>query len=312
MKKTLSYFLNLIFYLSCLASALLLIVVFCGILQELWVGSEPAFEKFGLSFLTNSIWDPVNQQFGALGCIIGTILTSLIALLVAVPVSFALVIFNTFIAPQKIKKLIRIFIDLLAGIPSIVFGMWGLFVLAPIVGSIIHPWIYTKIGHIQWLSHLLLGSSFGVGIFTSGLVLAIMITPFISSIFYDVFEIVPDMLQESSLALGSTIWETIRFIIIPYGKLGLIGGVMIGLGRAMGETMAVSFVIGNAHTLTTALFEPANSITSALANEFNESYGSVYSSSLIELGLILFVITAVVMMLSQLFIKLAIKKNSTY
>lgn len=312
MKNTLSCFLNFMLYFCCLAAGILLVIVFWGIIQELWVGSEPSLNKFGLSFLTNSIWDPVNQQFGALGCIIGTFLTSTIALLVAVPISFSLVIFNTFLVPQRFRKLIRVFIDLLAGIPSIVFGMWGLFVLAPIVGSVIHPWIFLKIGHIPWLSHLLLGSSFGVGIFTSGLVLAIMVIPFISSIFYDVFDIVPLMLQESSLALGATTWETIRFIIIPYGKLGLIGGVMIGLGRAMGETMAVSFVIGNAHTLTTALFEPANSITSALANEFTESYGSIYSSSLIELGLILFIISGVVVLLSQLFIKLAIKKVTIY
>jgi phosphate transport system permease protein len=317
MIKTMSYFLkhrfcNILFYAFCLAASVILFLVFGGILQELVDGSKLSFERFGLGFLINSIWDPANQRFGALGCIIGTLLTSLIALCIAVPVSFGLVIFNTFIVPQRFRKCIRVFIDLLAGIPSIVFGMWGLFVLAPIVGTMIHPWIFAKIGHIPWLSHLLLGSSFGVGIFTAGVVLAVMITPFIASIFYDVFDIVPSMLQESSYALGATVWETIRFIIIPYGKLGLMGGVMIGLGRALGETMAVSFVIGNAHTLTTALFEPANSITSALANEFTESYDSIYSSALIELGLILFLMSAVVVMLSQLLIKLAIKKVDFY
>jgi len=303
---------NVSFYLLCLLASYLLLLAFLGIVQELWTGSLPAFKRFGFGFITDSIWNPATQQFGALGCIIGTLMTSCIALVLAIPISFALVIFNTTIAPNKIRKIIRVFIDLLAGIPSIVFGMWGLFVLAPIVGSKIHPWIYAKISHIEWLSHLLLGSPFGVGIFTAGLVLAIMIIPFISSIFYEVFEMVPQMLKESSFALGATTWETIRYIVIPYGRMGLIGGIMIGLGRAMGETMAVSFVIGNAHTLTTALFQPANSITSALANEFAESYGSIYSSALIELGFILFFITAIVVLISQFFLKRVLKRPKSY
>lgn len=285
--------------------SVLFVLVFVGIFINLLEGSIPSFEKFGWSFLSISNWNPVTSEFGALGCIVGTLVSSFIALLIGVPLSFGVVIYIKKIAPFRFQKFLRMLIDLLAGIPSIIFGMWGLFALAPVIGQKIQPWLSE---HFT-LFPLFDGAPFGIGLFTAGVVLAIMIIPYIASIVYEVFELVPPMLEESAYALGSTTWETIINIIIPYGKKSIIGGIMLGLGRAMGETMAISFVIGNAHTLTTSLFSPSNSITSTLANEFNEAHGELYKSSLIELGLFLFLMTTFVVFISQMLIKISIHYN---
>ena len=293
------------FYYVCLVVVFLFVMSFLGIFIILFSKSLPTFQRFGLSFIFTRDWNPVTSQFGAMGCIIGTLTSSLLALLIAIPASFGIVVFIKKIAPFKLQKFLRIMIDLLAGIPSIIFGMWGLFALAPIIGNTIQPWLSE---HFSWFS-LFDSGSFGIGLFTAGIVLSIMIIPYIASVIYDVFEMVPNILQESAYALGSTTWETIIHIIIPYGRTGIIGGIMLGLGRALGETMAVSFVIGNAHTLTTTLFSPSNSITSTLANEFNEAHGDIYTSSLMELGLFLFLITTGVVFLSQLLIRLSFKQR---
>lgn len=290
-----------LFYSLCYLFSLIFVLAFAGIFINLLVGSMPSIEKFGWSFLSIKNWNPVTSEFGALGCIVGTLTSSFIALSLSIPLSFGIVIYIKKIAPFHLQKYLRMLIDLLAGIPSIIFGMWGLFALAPIIGQKVQPWFSE---HFTVLP-LFEGAPFGLGLFTAGVVLAIMIIPYISSIVYEVFEMVPHILEESAYALGSTTWETVIHIIIPYGKKSIIGGIMLGLGRAMGETMAISFVIGNAHSLTTSLFNPSNSITSTLANEFNEAHGEIYKSSLIELGMILFLLTTCVVFISQLFIKIS-------
>jgi phosphate transport system permease protein len=294
------------FYYTCLTIVYMFFMSFLGIFIILFYKSLPAIHRFGLNFILTRDWNPVTSEFGALGCIIGTLTSSLLALMIAIPTSFGIVIFIKKLAPFKLQKSLRILIDLLAGIPSIIFGMWGLFALAPVISRTIQPWLSE---HFTLLP-LFDGAPFGIGLFTAGIVLSIMIIPYISSVIYDVFDIVPNILQESAYALGSTTWETIILIIIPFGRTGIIAGIMLGLGRALGETMAVSFVIGNAHTLTTTLFSPSNSITSTLANEFNEAHGEIYTSSLMALGLFLFLITTAVVFLSQLMIRLSFKQRA--
>jgi phosphate transport system permease protein len=293
------------FYYICLTVVFLFSMSFLGIFITLFFKSLPTIHRFGLNFIFTRGWNPVTSEFGALGCIIGTLTSSLLALIIAIPTSFGIVVFIKKLAPFKLQKSLRMMIDLLAGIPSIIFGMWGLFALAPIIGNSIQPWLSK---HFTWFP-LFDGAPFGIGLFTAGIVLSIMIIPYIASVIYDVFEMVPNILQESAYALGSTTWETLIHIIIPYGRTGIIGGIMLGLGRALGETMAVSFVIGNAHTLTTTLFSPSNSITSTLANEFNEAHGDIYTSSLMEIGLFLFLITTGVVFLSQLLIRFSFKQR---
>ena len=292
------FILNKVFYYLAASSAISIIFIFLGIFYYLVKGSIPAFHAFGFHFLTDTQWDPVLSQFSAFSSIKGTLITSAIALLIAVPVSFGLTVFNLKIAPYWMRGTLRIGIDLLAGIPSIIFGMWGLFVLAPFVGRTIQPTLAHLTNGIPYLSNLFEGPEIGIGLFTGGLVLSLMVIPYIASIMHDVFKLVPPILEESAYALGATTWETIWNIIIPYGRIGFIGGIMLGLGRALGETIAVSFVIGNSHTLTSSLFTPTNSITSTLANEFTEASNALYSSALIELGLYLFIITAIVVFLS--------------
>jgi phosphate transport system permease protein len=270
-----------------------------AIIASLVVGSMPAIHSFGLGFLTSSDWDPVNDRFGALIPIIGTLVTSGIALLIAIPVSFGIAVFLTELSPRILRRPLGIAIELLAGIPSIIYGMWGLFVFAPLFADHIEPWINRHIGALPFIGPFFSGPPMGIGMLTAGIILAIMVIPFIASVMRDVFDVVPSMLKESAYAVGATTWEVMWGVVLPYTKVGVAGGIMLGLGRALGETMAVTFVIGNAHDLSKSLLMPGNSISSALANEFNEAVGDLYTASLIELGLILFFITFVVLSIAR-------------
>lgn len=270
-----------------------------AIIASLVVGSMPAIHAFGFGFITSPEWDPVNDQYGALIPIVGTLITSGIALLIAIPVSFGIAIFLTQLAPQWMRRPLGIAVELLAGIPSIIYGMWGLFVFAPLFADHVEPWLNDNIGTWPILGPFFSGPPMGIGMLTAGIILAIMVIPFIASVMRDVFDVVPTMLKESAYGLGATTWEVMLKVVLPYTKIGVVGGIMLGLGRALGETMAVTFVIGNAHELNQSLLMPGNSISSALANEFAEAVGELYTSALIELGLILFFITFVVLSLAR-------------
>ena len=260
----------------------------------------PAIKAFGFNFLFSADWNPVTEKFGALVPIIGTLVTSIIALSIAIPVSFGIALFLTELSPPWLRRPLGTAIELLAGIPSIIYGMWGLFIFAPLFAQHIQPWLQNTLGAVPGISLLFEGPFMGIGMLTAGIILAIMVIPFIAAVMRDVFDIVPPMLKESAYALGATTWEVIWNVVIPYTRIGVVGGIMLGLGRALGETMAVTFVIGNAHQLHASLFMPGNSIASALANEFTEADGELYTSALIELGLILFFITFVVLACSKL------------
>ncbi|MBB5017769.1 phosphate transport system permease protein [Chitinivorax tropicus] len=279
--------------------AFVVLALLAGIILSLIEGSLPAIKHFGAKFLVTMDWDPVQESFGALIPIYGTLVTSAIALLVGIPVSFGIAMFLTELAPMWMRRPLGTAIELLAGIPSIIYGMWGLFIFAPWFAKHIQPWMNEHIGPIPIIGSLFSGPPMGIGMFTAGLILAIMVIPFIASVMRDVFEIVPPMLKESAYGLGGTTWEVMRSVVLPYTKAGVIGGIMLGLGRALGETMAVTFLIGNAHEFNVSLFMPGNSIASSLANEFTEATGELYTSSLITLGLILFVITFIVLALSK-------------
>ena len=281
-------------------TAVLVFAIVIGIFISLIIGATPALKKFGFHFLVSKEWNPVTEQFGALVAIFGTLVTSTIALLVAVPVSFGIALFITQLAPEWLKRPIGTAIELLAAIPSIIYGMWGLFVFAPLFGDYVQPWVTDHLGEWPLIGFLFQGPPMGIGMFTAGLILAIMVIPFIASVMRDVFEIVPPMLKESAYGLGATTWEVVWNVVLPYTKIGVVGGIMLGLGRALGETMAITFVIGNAHEISSSLFMPGNTISSALANEFTEAVGEMYTSSLIALGLILFLITFVVLALAKL------------
>ncbi|MGB7655231.1 MAG: phosphate ABC transporter permease subunit PstC [Novosphingobium sp.] len=280
-------------------AAFSVLALLAAIIFSLVSGSMPAIRTFGFGFLTSSEWDPVNDQFGALIPIVGTLVTSSIALLIAVPVSFGIALFLTELSPRILRRPLGIAIELLAGIPSIIYGMWGLFVFVPIFADYVEPWLNKNIGPIAYIGPFLSGPPMGIGILTASIILAIMVIPFIASVMRDVFDVVPVMLKESAYGLGATTWEVMMSIVLPYTKVGVAGGIMLGLGRALGETMAVTFVIGNAHELSKSLLNPGNSISSALANEFTEAFGELYTASLIELGLILFFITFVVLSISR-------------
>jgi phosphate transport system permease protein len=280
-------------------SAFAVLALLVAIIASLIIGSLPALKAFGPHFFTSSEWNPVTDEFGALVPILGTIATSAIALLIAIPVSFGIAIFLTELSPRWLRRPLGIAIELLAGIPSIIYGMWGLFVFAPLFADHIEPWINDHIGTLPVLGPFFSGPPMGIGVLTAGIILAIMVIPFIASVMRDVFEIVPTLLKESAYGLGATTWEVMWRVVLPYTKIGVVGGIMLGLGRALGETMAVTFVIGNAHELNKSLLMPGNSISSALANEFNEAVGELYTSALVELGLILFFITFVVLSLAR-------------
>lgn len=280
-------------------SAFGVLALLAAIIGSLIVGSLPAIHAFGFGFFTSAEWDPVTDEFGALVPIVGTLVTSGIALLIAIPVSFGIAIFLTELSPRFLRRPLGIAIELLAGIPSIIYGMWGLFVFAPLFADHIEPWINDNIGVLPVIGPFFTGPPMGISVLTAGIILAIMVIPFIASVMRDVFEVVPAMLKESAYGLGATTWEVVMKVVLPYTRIGVVGGIMLGLGRALGETMAVTFVIGNAHELSESLLMPGNSISSALANEFTEAVGDLYTSSLIELGLILFFITFVVLSLAR-------------
>ena len=282
-----------------------------AILASLIVGSQLTLEKYGFSFIWSSEWDPVKEEFGALIPIYGTLMTSLIAMLIAVPVSFGIALFLTELSPGWLKRPLGTAIELLAAIPSIIYGMWALFVFAPLFQTHIQPMLIDSLGNVPFFGALFAGPPIGIGMLTAGLVLSIMVIPFITAVMRDVFEIVPPMLKESAYGLGATTWEVVWRIVLPYTKVGVIGGIMLGLGRALGETMAVTFVIGNAHRLATSLMAPGNSIASALANEFTEAVGDLYFSALIELGLILFLITTIVLALAKLLLMRLARNEGT-
>jgi phosphate transport system permease protein len=277
-----------------LAAAILVLLLLGGVAFSLLKGSWPALSHFKLSFLTREIWNPVTDQFGALAPIYGTLVTSLIAMLIAVPISFGIAIFLTELAPRWLKRPVGVAIELLAAVPSIIFGIWGLFVLAPILQQHVQPWLIRYVGPTPLIGRLFQGPPFGIGVLTAGLVLAIMVLPFVSAVMRDVFETVPDVLKESAYGLGATTWEVIWQVVVPYTRAGTIGGVMLGLGRALGETMAVTFVIGNAHRISSSILAPGTTISASIANEFTEAVGDMYTSSLVALGVLLFLITFVV------------------
>ncbi len=271
-----------------------------AILVSLAIGSQLTLEKYGLSFLWSPNWNPVTEEFGALVPIFGTVVTSVIAMVIGVPVSFGIAIFLTELSPNWLKRPLGTAIELLAAIPSIIYGMWGLFVFVPLFQTYLQPMLIGTLGKVPFFGALFAGPPLGIGMLTAGIILSIMVIPFITAVMRDVFELVPPLLKESAYGLGATTWEVVWRVVLPYTKVGVIGGIMLGLGRALGETMAVTFVIGNAHRLATSLMAPGNSIASALANEFTEAVGDVYFSALYELGLILFLITTIVLALSKL------------
>jgi phosphate transport system permease protein len=280
--------------------AVLVLVLLGSVVVALIEGAWPALRRFGWSFVTAEIWDPVTDEFGARAPIYGTIVTALIAMVIGVPISFGIAIFITELCPRALKRPVGVAIELLAGIPSIIYGIWGLFVLAPVLQSTVQPFLIDTAGELPLIGALFAGPPLGIGMLTAGLILAIMVLPFVTAIMRDVFETVPPMLKESAYGLGATTWEVMRSVVLPYTRIGVVGGVMLGLGRALGETMAVTFVIGNAHDIHASLLAPGTTISAALANEFTEATSDLYVSSLIALGLILFAITFGVLVLAKL------------
>ncbi|MER9634275.1 phosphate ABC transporter permease subunit PstC [Mesorhizobium sp. M0228] len=277
------------------ASAILVLVILGGVAISLFAGSWQALSSFGFSFLTTESWNPVTEKFGALAPIYGTLVTAAIAILIAVPIGIGIAVFLTELCPRPLRRPIGIAVELLAGIPSIIYGIWGLFVFAPFLQTTIQPFIINIFHGVPGLSSLFAGPPYGIGLLTSALILAIMVLPFITSITKDVFDTVPAVLKESAYGIGCTTWEVTRRVVIPYTRIGIMGGVMLGLGRALGETMAVTFVIGNAHRISASLFAPGTTISATIANEFTEADGDLYTSSLVSLGLILFVITFLIL-----------------
>lgn len=291
---------DLFFHLLTQGAAISVLVVLSAIFVSLVVGAWPALSTFGLQFFVTENWNPVTEQFGALAPIYGTIVTSIIAMFIAVPIGIGIAIFLTELCPAALRRPIGIAIELLAGIPSIIYGIWGLFMFAPVFQQYVQPTLISATQGIPLLSSLFAGPPYGIGMLTAGLILAIMVLPFITAVSRDVFNTVPSILKESAYGIGCTTWEVVRHVIIPYTRVGLLGGIMLGLGRALGETMAVTFVIGNAHRISASLLAPGTTISAAIANEFTEAIGEIYPASLIALGLILFVITFIVLAFSRL------------
>ena len=286
------------------AFAVLTLLLLAGIIVSLVIGSWPALQKLGFAFLWTAEWNPPLEHFGALIPIYGTLVTSLIALVIAVPVSFGIALFLTELSPVWLRQPLGIAIELLAAVPSIVYGMWGLMVFAPIFAERVQPVLSATLGRLPFADALFAGPPLGIGLLTAGIILAIMIVPFIASVMRDVFAVTPILLKESAYAVGSTTWEVVWHVVLPHARVGVIGGVMLGMGRALGETMAVTFVIGNSNAFSGAsLYMPGNSITSTLANEFGEAAPGLYTAALIELGLILFLITLAVLVLSRLLLR---------
>jgi phosphate transport system permease protein len=281
------------------SAAFLVVLIFAGVIISLSIGAWPALKAFGPAFLVTNAWNPVTEHFGAFSAIYGTLVTSALAMLVAVPIGIGIAIFLTEISPRSLKRPIGVAIELLAGIPSIIYGIWGLFVFAPFFQQTVQPWLIDTFANVPVLSTLFAGPPYGIGLFTAALILSIMILPFISAVTRDVFDTVPPTLKEAAYALGCTTWEVMWKVVLPYSRTGVVGGTMLALGRALGETMAVTFVIGNAHHINGSLFSPGTTISASIANEFTEALGDLYVSSLIALGLILFAITFIVLGLAQ-------------
>jgi phosphate transport system permease protein len=277
------------------AAAVGVLLLLTGVIISLVAGSLPAFRTFGFEFLTTERWNPVTEKFGALAPIYGTLITSFIAMAIAVPVGLMIAFFLTELCPAWLRRPIGIAIELLAGIPSIIYGIWGLFVFAPFLQETLQPFLINTLGNVPVIAPLFSGPPYGIGMLTAGLILTIMVLPFVTSISRDVFDAVPAVLKEAAYGVGCTTWEVVRYVVLPYARVGVIGGVMLGLGRALGETMAVTFVIGNAHRISASLLAPGTTISATIANEFTEAVGDLYTSALIALGLILFVITLIVL-----------------
>ena len=299
------------FHFLTLAAAATVLLIFLGVIASLVIGSIPAFKAFGFSFLTSSAWDPTANRFGGLPSIYGTLVTSALAMILAVPIGIGVAIFLTELCPRPLRRPIGIAIELLAGIPSIIYGIWGLFVFAPWFQAHVQQPIIDATAGIPLIGTLFGGAPYGIGIFTASLILSIMILPFISAVTRDVFETVPTMLKEATYGLGCTAWEVMWRVVLPYARSGVVGGGMLALGRALGETMAVTFVIGNAHTIDSSLFAPGTTISATIANEFTEATGALYTSSLISLGLILFFITFIVLACAQLMLRTLERQAST-
>ena len=288
--------------------ALSVLFALLGIIASLIFNAAPALSKFGFGFFTTVEWDIINGEFGGLIAIYGTVITSVIALIIAVPLSFGIAVFLTEICPVSLRRPLGTAIEILAAVPSIIYGMFGLFIFAPLFAQYIQPALAGTLGQIPGLGILFSGAFNGIGVLCAGLILAMMVLPFIASVMRDVFEIVPPVLKESAYGIGCTTWEVVRNVVLPYTKTGVIGGIMLGLGRALGETMAVTFVIGNAHKLTASLFAPGNSIASTLANEFGEAEVGAHYSSLFALGLALFAITFIVLAIAKIML-MRMEKN---
>jgi phosphate transport system permease protein len=289
-----------IFHALTLFFAGAVLVVLGGVMVALVAGALPALEHFGFGFVVADVWNPVTEKFGALAPIYGTLVTSAIAMLIGIPVAFGIALFITELSPVWLKRPLATMIELLAAIPSIIYGIWGLFVLAPFVQEYIEPALINTLGDVPGLGLLFAGPPLGIGVLTAGFILAVMVLPFISSVMRDVFETVPPMLKESAYGLGATTTEVAWQIVVPFTRIGVFGGILLGLGRALGETMAVTFVIGNSHHISASILQPGTTISASLANEFTEAVGDVYLSSLIALGLILFVITFIVLAIAKL------------
>jgi phosphate transport system permease protein len=282
------------------AAAVAVLLILGGIIVSLAYGAWPALRTFGIAFVFDDVWNPVTEKFGAAAPIYGTIVTSIVAMIVAVPVGLMIAVFLTELCPMPLRRPIGIAIELLAGIPSIIYGIWGLFVLAPFLQQYVQPFLIGTLGEVPGIGFLFAGPPYGIGILTAGLILSIMVLPFVTAIARDVFEAVSPVLKEAAYGLGCTTWEVTRFVVLPYTRVGVIGGCMLALGRALGETMAVTFVIGNAHRISGSILQPGTTISASIANEFTEAVGDLYTSSLIALGLILFFITFVVLAAARL------------
>ena len=291
------------FHVLTFAAAILVLLIFIGVMFSLVMGAMPAIRAFGWSFIISTAWNPVTEKYGALPSIYGTLVTSFLAMLLAVPVGIGIAIFLTEICPRPLRRPIGIAIELLAGIPSIIYGIWGLFIFAPWFQVNVQTPFVDAVANIPFLQDAFAGPPYGIGLFTSALILSIMILPFISSVTRDVFETVPPMLKEAAYGLGCTTWEVIWRVVLPFARTGVVGGAMLALGRALGETMAVTFVIGNDHHIHQSLFAPATTISATIANEFTEAVGDLYVPSLIELGLILFFITFIVLAGAQIMLR---------
>jgi len=277
------------------AAALLVLALLSGVIIALIIGSVPALNAYGLGFVGSEVWNPVTEQFGALAPIYGTLVTSAIAMVIAVPVGLMIAFFLTELCPMWLRRPIAIAIELLACIPSIIYGIWGLFVFAPFLQDTLQPFLIATLGNVPGIAPLFAGPPYGIGVLTASLILAIMVLPFVTSISRDVFDAVPPVLKEAAYGMGCTTWEVVRHVVIPYARVGVVGGMMLGLGRALGETMAVTFVIGNAHRISASLLAPGTTISATIANEFTEAVGDLYTSALIALGLTLFFITFMVL-----------------